>query len=79
QVLQPAIEMADGYPMEGQTARYIEHERKEIEQWPDSKRLFFPNPGGKAPEPGQLFRQPELAATLRKLVDAERQALAAGA
>ena len=78
QVLQPAIEMADGYPMEGQTARYIEHERKEIEQWPDSRRLFFPNPGGKAPEPGQLFRQPELAATLRKLVDAERQALAAG-
>ncbi len=79
QVLQPAIEMADGYPMEGQTARYIEEDRKEIEQWPDSKRLFFPNPGGKAPDPGQLFRQPELAATLRKLVDAERQALAAGA
>ncbi len=79
QVLQPAIEMADGYPIEGQTARYIEEERKEIEQWPDSRRLFFPNPGGKAPEPGQLFRQPELAATLRKLVDAERQALAGGA
>jgi gamma-glutamyltranspeptidase/glutathione hydrolase len=78
QVLQPAIEMADGYPMEGQTARYIERERKEIEQWPDSKRLFFPNPAGKAPEPGQLFRQPELAATLRKLVDAERRALATG-
>ena len=48
QVLQPAIEMADGYPMEGQTARYIEQQRKQIEQWPDSKRLFFPNPGGKA-------------------------------
>ena len=79
QVLQPAIEMADGYPMDGETARDIESERQEIEQWPDSKRLFFPNPGGKAPEPGQLFRQPGLAATLRKLVDAERQALAGGA
>ena len=79
QVLQPAIEMADGYPMEADTALYIEEERQQIEQWPDSSRIFFPNPGGKPPEPGQLFRQPELAATLRKLVDAESQALAAGA
>jgi gamma-glutamyltranspeptidase/glutathione hydrolase len=78
QVLEPAIRMADGYPMEAQTARYIEHERKELEQWPDSKRVMFPNPGNKPPEAGQIFRQPELAATLRKLVEAERQALAAG-
>ena len=78
QVLQPAIELADGYPMEAQTARYIEHDRALIEQWPDAKRIMLPNPGGKAPEAGQLFRQPELAATLRKLVAAERDALAAG-
>jgi gamma-glutamyltranspeptidase / glutathione hydrolase len=31
-----------------------------------------------APLPGQIFEQPELLATLTKLVDAERQALAAG-
>src|SRR5262249_36952825 len=30
------------------------------------------------PQPGEIFRQPDLAATLRKLVEAERQALAAG-
>jgi gamma-glutamyltranspeptidase/glutathione hydrolase len=30
------------------------------------------------PRPGEIFRQPDLAATLRKLVDAERQALKAG-
>jgi gamma-glutamyltranspeptidase/glutathione hydrolase len=78
QVLQPAIELADGYPMEAQTARYIEHDRALIEQWPDAKRIMFPNPGGKPPEAGQLFRQPELATTLRKLVAAERDALAAG-
>ena len=28
-----------------------------------------------APEQGEIFRQPDLAATLRKLVEAERQAL----
>jgi gamma-glutamyltranspeptidase/glutathione hydrolase len=39
---------------------------------------MFPNPGEKAPEAGQIFKQPELAATLRKLVDAEKQARAAG-
>lgn len=78
QVLQPAIEMADGYPIEAQTAEYIERQRKELEQWPDSRRIMFPNPGGRPPEAGQPFRQPELAATLRKLVDAERAVLAAG-
>ncbi|HEY2830272.1 MAG TPA: gamma-glutamyltransferase, partial [Thermoanaerobaculia bacterium] len=31
-----------------------------------------------APEPGEMFRQPDLAATLRKLVDAEQQALKRG-
>ena len=78
QVLQPAIEMADGYPMEAQTAEYIERQRKQLEQWPDSRRVMFPNPDGKPPEAGQLFRQPELAATLRKLVEAEREALSTG-
>jgi len=31
-----------------------------------------------SPDPGEMFRQPDLAATLRKLVDAEQQALKAG-
>jgi gamma-glutamyltranspeptidase/glutathione hydrolase len=31
-----------------------------------------------APEPGEIFRQPDLAATLRKLVDAEQQTLKRG-
>ena len=78
EVLAPAIRMADGYPIEGQAARYIERMRGELEKWPDSKRIMFPNPGGKAPEAGQVFRQPELAATLRALVEAEKGALAAG-
>src|SRR5262249_32490640 len=33
---------------------------------------------GHPPEPGELFRQPDLARTLRRLVDAESRALAAG-
>ncbi|MGH7503100.1 MAG: gamma-glutamyltransferase family protein [Longimicrobiales bacterium] len=80
-VLAPAIEMAEGYPMEAQTANSIENNKERIKEWPYSKALFLPHLGQEreAPEPGEIFRQPDLAATLRKLVDAERQALASGA
>lgn len=84
QVLAPAIEMADGYPIEAQSADSMERFRSEIEKWPESKRVFLPhfdagNPTKRAaPEAGELFRQPNLATTLRKLVEAERAALAAG-
>lgn len=75
-VLAPAIDMADGYPIEAQVIGRITAERKRIEEWPHSKAVFLP--GGNPPEPGQLFKQPDLAATLRKLVEAEKQALASG-
>ena len=80
EVLEPAIKLADGFPIEAQLVRQIVYpaNRAQLMKWPDSKRLMFPNPGDAPPEPGQIFRQPDLAATLRKLVDAERQAKAAG-
>ena len=78
EVLQPAIQMADGYPIEAQLANYVARQSAQLKQWPDSRRVMFPNPGETAPEPGQIFRQPELAVTLRKLVDAEQKARAAG-
>jgi gamma-glutamyltranspeptidase/glutathione hydrolase len=80
QVLAPAIEMADGYPMEAELVNTIEHYKDKIKQWPDSKRVLLVHPGKahEAPEPGEIFRQPDLAATLRKLLQAERRALEAG-
>lgn len=39
EVLAPAIRMADGYPMEAQTAGYIDRERDQLKQWPDSRRV----------------------------------------
>jgi gamma-glutamyltranspeptidase / glutathione hydrolase len=80
QVLAPSIEMADGYPMEAELVNTIEHYKDKIKEWPDSKRVMLPHLGQahEAPEPGEIFRQPDLAATLRKLVEAEQQALAAG-
>ena len=79
-VLAPAIEMADGYPIEAQAADAIERQKDEIKKWSYSKTVFLPHAGEgrEAPRAGEIFKQTDLAATLRKLVDAERQALAAG-
>jgi gamma-glutamyltranspeptidase/glutathione hydrolase len=104
-VLGPAIQMADGFPIEAQLANTIERQKSWLKQWPYSKAVMLPNladdapaaPADQAasgatpahdrvvaaapvskregPEPGAMFRQPDLAATLRKLVEAERQAL----
>ncbi len=84
QVLAPAIRMADGYPIEAQAAAAIERQREEIVKWPDSVRVFLPHYDAAdpkksgAPKAGDIFRQPELAATLRKLVETEAAARAAG-
>jgi gamma-glutamyltranspeptidase/glutathione hydrolase len=80
-VLGPAIEMADGYPIEQQAADAIEREKDRISQWPYSRAVFLTHPkrARQAPDAGEIFRQPGLASTLRKMVEAESQALAAGA
>jgi gamma-glutamyltranspeptidase/glutathione hydrolase len=79
-VLAPAIEMADGYPIEASTANSIQSNRERIREWPYSRAVFLTHPGEEreAPEVGEIFRQSDLAATLRKLVETERAALALG-
>jgi gamma-glutamyltranspeptidase/glutathione hydrolase len=79
-VLAPAIAMADGYAIEAQTANSIESNKARLKEWPYSKAVMLPHPGEarEAPHAGEIFRQADLAATLRKLVEAERQALAQG-
>jgi gamma-glutamyltranspeptidase / glutathione hydrolase len=77
-VLAPAIDMADGYPIEQQLIGTINRRREWLLKWPQSRALMLPRPGDQPPAAGEIFRQPDLAATLRKLVEAERQALAAG-
>ena len=80
EVLAPAIEMAEGYPMEAQTANSIERMKEVIRRWPTSRKVFLVHEGEEreAPYPGEIFRQPDLKATLLKLVEREQEALAAG-
>ncbi|WNG40296.1 gamma-glutamyltransferase family protein [Archangium violaceum] len=80
-VLAPAIQMAEeGYPIEAQAANSIEKNKKRIKEWRYSRQVLLPHAGEarEAPRPGEVFRQPDLAATLKKLVAAEKAALARG-
>lgn len=84
EVLAPAMQMAEGYPVEGSQADNMESKRDVISQWTYSKAVFLPHADDEFPEKrgapvaGEIFRQPDLHATLQKLVDTETKALAEG-
>jgi gamma-glutamyltranspeptidase / glutathione hydrolase len=77
QVLQPAMQLASGYPIDAQTANSMERGKELIKTWPYSKAIFLTHQGEKreAPEAGEIFVQKDLLATLTKLVEAETAAL----
>ncbi|NOT75388.1 MAG: gamma-glutamyltransferase family protein [Cyclobacteriaceae bacterium] len=80
EVLAPAMQLAEGYPIEAQTANSIERGKAEIKKWPYSKKVFLPHLGStrEAPDAGEIFVQKDLLATLQKLVETEQQALKKG-
>jgi len=79
-VLEPAIQLADGYPIEASTAENIERNTERLKQWKYTRAVMLPHSGEarEAPAGGEIFRQSDLAVTLRKLVEAEQQALRQG-
>ena len=77
EVLQPAIELADGFPLDEFRAVSIANTQKYLSAWPTSKKVFLPN--GVPLQAGNMFRQPDLARTLRNMADVEKKALASGA
>jgi gamma-glutamyltranspeptidase/glutathione hydrolase len=80
EVLKPAMQMAEGYPIEAQTANSIERGKKQIKEWLYSSKVFLTHPGEKreAPYAGEIFVQKDLLATLKKLVETEQKALKKG-
>jgi gamma-glutamyltranspeptidase/glutathione hydrolase len=80
QVLKPAMQLAEGYPMETSTADMIEKNKGRIKNWPYSKKIFLPhlNENREAPEGGEIFVQKDLFQMLSKLVDAESSSLKQG-
>jgi gamma-glutamyltranspeptidase / glutathione hydrolase len=80
EVLAPAMQLAEGYPIEAQTANSIERNKQQIKEWPYSTKVFLPHLGEKreAAEAGEIFVQKDLLQTLAKMVEAERSALKKG-
>jgi gamma-glutamyltranspeptidase/glutathione hydrolase len=76
EVIQPAIELADGFPVDELRCISIANSVKYLDSWPASKKVFLPN--GRVPQAGEIFRQADLARTLRSMADVEKKALAAG-
>jgi gamma-glutamyltranspeptidase/glutathione hydrolase len=77
EVLAPAIRLADGFPMYEFLSRYLGSERRGSEPYGDTMRTYYPE--GRVTRAGEMFRQPNLARTLRMLADTEAAALEAGA
>ena len=76
-IIAPAIELADGSAIDETRAGGIARSRRFFDLWPTSKQVFLPN--GQVPMPGEIFRQPDLARTIRAMADAEKHALKGGA
>ena len=71
EVIQPAIELAEGFPLDPRFVRTIERSRPVLEKWPTTKKVFLP--GGRVPREGEIFVQADLARTLRSLAEVGRQ------
>jgi len=78
QVLQPAIDLAEnGFLLSEARAHTITSARaQKILKYPSTIKIYKPN--GEAPEAGEIFKNPDLARTLKKLVEAERANKAKG-
>jgi gamma-glutamyltranspeptidase/glutathione hydrolase len=77
EVLAPAITLADGFELYEFLRRYLESEKRHAETFLWTMRTYYPE--GRIPPTGSIFRQPNLARTLRALAAAEQAALAGGA
>ena len=65
-VVQPAIELAEaGFVVEQPLADDFRDSGRELAKIPATARVFLP--GGRAPSAGEVFRQPDLARTLREI------------
>src|SRR5256714_8739343 len=71
QVLSEAIDLAEnGFPV-GDSFAHAAATSQKIRKYPTSAKVYLPN--GRAPLAGEIFRNPDLARTLKRLVEAETQ------
>jgi len=73
-VLAPAIALAEeGFPWYEFLARFLSAELENVRRYPSGARVYLQGPGGTIPAVGSVFRQPDLARTLRALAEEEQR------
>jgi gamma-glutamyltranspeptidase/glutathione hydrolase len=66
EVMAPAIRLAEnGYPVSAKLAHEFLEEKRDLQKFSVSSRIFLKN--GEMYKPGETLRQPELAATLKRI------------
>jgi gamma-glutamyltranspeptidase/glutathione hydrolase len=76
EVFASAIDYAEhGYPIDPSLATAIDRAKTNLAKYPTTAKVFLP--GGRAPEAGEVWKNVDLANTLKKLVEAEQTALKA--
>jgi gamma-glutamyltranspeptidase/glutathione hydrolase len=66
-ILQPAINYArDGFPVTEVIAYALSRNTELLKDYPNIKEVYMP--GGKSPAKGEIFKNPQLASTLEKIV-----------
>jgi gamma-glutamyltranspeptidase/glutathione hydrolase len=65
QLIEPARQLAAGFPVSNELARSLRGNNDYLSQYPETKRIYLN--GGKFYNEGDIFRQPDLAATFARL------------
>ncbi len=69
ELIEPAVALArDGVPSTWAMQSFLEEVRKRAEDWPATAAAFL-KPGNELYEPGEIWRQPDLARTLERIRD----------
>jgi gamma-glutamyltranspeptidase/glutathione hydrolase len=77
EVAAAAIRLArDGFAMYPLMAASLQKHAERHASWPSSAAVYLPN--GKVPEPGDIFRQSDLGASLQYMADEEKAAASRG-
>ena len=77
EVLDPAIRYArEGFPVSELIAYYMQKAVPNLERYPGFRETYMPN--GRAPRKGEIFKNPNLAATLEKIAAGGRDAFYKG-
>lgn len=76
--LAPAIQLArEGFKVDRRFAQTLRNHEKKLSHYPDTAAVFLP--GGKLLTEGELFRQPQLAATLTAIAQSGKSGFYQGA